>query len=365
MGLKCNGCFAGGLVDISVHESAGNGHVESLCPPSGGLWGSINVDKCFISFIELVFGVEALKAFISKHPEKWIKLVRKYEAAMQYCNADKGITLDIPVELLDTARQMKGLAAGESLVPSQALQSHISLQGTKLAIDAEVTVGLFQYTVNSLCTETERLMNMCATENKNIDYVIVAGGLAASEILQERLKQQLNRHSVSFTDVGNTLALKGAVLLGHDKSLVNSRVLPLTYALHNTVPYDTKRHKGGATSTINGLKMCTENFHPLVRIGTRVKSGTELCESDMPLRATDKEYVYYVVSCGLVPELPMLVTHHCVHRETSFSVPLPFGCQVEDKVFDRVTILGDTELYFKIKFKKGNKATYIRYLDYK
>lgn len=348
------------MADISVHESAGDGHVESLSPPSGGKWGGATVDNCFVSFIQLIFGTDELKAFIYEYPSEWLKFFRKYEAAIQTANPNTGISVDVPMALLDFARQSKGV----DIISSPTLKGHFTLDGTKLLIDGQTTADLFQYTLNSLCNEIDRLANIGIMTDENVNHVTIVGGLAGNKVVQDRLKERIKKYNLGFPKSGNTFAMKGAVRLGHDKSLVNSRIVPLTYALHNTVPFDTKQHKDASTEEINGVKMCTENFHPLVKIGTKVKSGTELHETDMPLRATDKEHVVKVVSCGLVPELPSLVTHHCVHRESTFTIPLPFGCQVEDKVFDRATVVGETELYFKITFKKGNMASYIRYLEY-
>lgn len=349
------------MADISVHESAGNGHVDSLSPPSGGKWGNIIVDNCFISFLSLIFGTDEVNAFICQHPGRWINFLRKYESAIEYHEVGKGMSIEIPLALLDFARQTKG----NDIIRSVALQKHFSLQGTVLNIDGETISGMFQYTVNCLCNEIDRLANMGVLKERNIHHVIFAGGLAGSKILQHQLQDKLNRYNLVFTDMRNTFAMKGAVLLQQDRSLVNSRIIPLTYALHNTVPYDPKRHEGGSRTEINGVKMCTDNFHLLVTAGTKVKPGTGVHEFDMPLRASDEVQRFNLVSCGFLTEMPTLVTHCSVHREAGFKFPLPFGCLVEDKVFDRELVLGETELYFKITFKKGNRQSYIRYLEYK
>ena len=357
---RTSSSYSGGVADFSAHESVGDGHVESLRAPSGGKWGGANVDGGFVALLEMLFGTDELKGFIYGYTSEWLRFLRKYEATLQMSQANAGICLDIPLRLIDLSRE-----AGKSMVQSQTIGGHFSLDGTRLTIDEQITESLYQYTMNSLCNEIDRLANIGVVADETITHVVVTGGMAASRIVKDRLQEQLKRYTLLFPNSGSSFALKGAVLLGYNKSLINSRIMPLTYALHNAVQFDETRHKDGATKDINGKKICTENVHPLIKIGTKVKPGTELSEIDMPLRATDKEHYVHVVSCGMVAELPSLVTHCCIHRETTFTIPLPFGCQVKDKIFDRVTVVGETELSFKFKFKKGDDETYIRYLEYK
>lgn len=361
-----NTSISGGTADVVAHESLGDGSVESLHSPCGGDWGAVNVDNCFKSYLSLLFGSQAVEDFIKQNLWEWYKLVKNYEAA-KFSKAT-GMKIRLPLSLQSSAvdnKGLKGIAELAALVKSPNFGGHFKLDGETLEVDDEATKGMYTYTVNSILGQIENLMKRGVVINKNYDHVIILGGLVNNDIIKEMFKAALNRYSLAFPENGEMFAVKGALLYAYKRSLIRSRVIPLTYGIKTTVPYDETKHSESQVKLINGVKMCTENFHVLIKSGTKVNVGHEIKELDKPLRADDKEQLFEIYSCGSADDIPTLTSHFTVHKEASFSIPLPYGCLVDDKVFERCAIFGETELVFRLSFKKGKRDVFVMYMEYR
>ncbi|KAL4229858.1 hypothetical protein ACF0H5_010249 [Mactra antiquata] len=361
--------IGGGTVDIAVHESSGDGSVDSVHYPCGGDWAGIQVTTCFKAYLTLLFGAQSIENFIQKHPVEWLKMLEKFEKSKNTETkvGQKDLSIDIPDSLLKPVLSDKGLTNVSELadiIKPPNFGGHFKLVNNKIKIDEEASKGLFTYTMNCTVGALDKLYQKGVVIGESINHVIFVGGVVNNKTFQEMLKNCLNRFNTVFVQDSNMFAVNGAVLYGHKRSLMRTRVTSLTYGIRSTVPYNENKHKDGGTRILNGVKMSTDNFHVLVKAGTVLNSGHEVIEIDKPLTGDDKEQVFEIYSCGLSDEMPSLVTHYSVQKEATFTVPLPFGCLVDDKVFERCVILGEPELSFKITFKKGKKENFIRAMTY-
>ncbi|KAH3832325.1 hypothetical protein DPMN_105610 [Dreissena polymorpha] len=354
--------IGGDVVDIVAHQSVDNGHVESLGAPSGGLWGGENAVTCFQSFFSLLFGLSVVETYASTQLANWLSFVHKAMTDIENMEAGEATrTFTIPKKIVDMACKSKGMSDSSELekeISTPICGGHFELHGNSLKVMAAAIAGMYQFTVFHVKNAVDTLL----THVGAFDYVIVVGGMSKCPIFRKQLQDRLAK--VSFPEDGDVFTVQGAVLFGNDESLVRSRYVSVTYGLHMTVPYDESKHKEGNTVDINGIKMCTDSFHPIIRAGSKLKYDESIHENDIPLSADDKVQEVKIVSCGLVPNLPTLATHFSVNREAVIKFPLPFGCQVENKAFERVAQVGGTELSFKFTFKKGPRETFVRYLEY-
>lgn len=364
-----NCMISGGMADIAAHESCGDGSVESLTSTCGGDWGTIHVDNCFKSYLTLLFGTRSVDDLVKQNVGEWYKLIMDYEAS-KVSETNGGtleLGLNIPQCLKQSAVDNKGLRGAHELaelIRSPNFGGHFRLIGQRLEIDEEATRGMYSYTVNSVVGKLKELLHEGAVSTQSIDHVIFVGGLSMNESMRTMLQSNLKGQSVTFPSDGEMFATKGAVLHGYNQTLVRSRVVPLTYGIRSTVPYDDSKHAGGETVTLNGVKMCTDNFHVLMKAGTKLNTGYEARELDKPLSADDTEQQFDIYACGAADSIPSLITHYTMYKEASFSVPLPFGCLAEDKMFERAVIFGETDISFRITFQKRTKNVFMRNMKY-
>ena len=52
--------FLGGTVDITVHETQGDGSVKEVYKANGGPWGGTTIDKAFLKFMEDITGKDVM-----------------------------------------------------------------------------------------------------------------------------------------------------------------------------------------------------------------------------------------------------------------------------------------------------------------
>lgn len=361
--------LGGGTCDIIVHEAQGDGSVDALSAPCGGDWGAITADNSFKAYLTLLFGTSSVENLRKVDTTDWFRIIRDYENRKTSAgrHKDKGLEMKVPPTLLQSAVADKGLHGVfelAELVKSPSFGGHFKLLGETLQIDAEASKGLYSYTVNSQVVKLEELLHKGVLSGKNISGVIMTGGLADSEIVQGLVKDRFKRAAVHFVQDSQLFALKGAVLYGLNQNLIKSRIVPVTYGIKATVPYKENLHFGSENAEIGGVKLTTEHFTQLITAGTKVTPGFQVKHTDKPLTADDKEQLFEIYSCGQADDIPTLTSHCSVHREASFSVPLPYGCQTVDKVFERCVVFGEPELSFRITFQKGKKESFCRKLIY-
>lgn len=349
-------------MDAIAHVTRADGHVDSLCVPHGGLWGGDNVDNCFRSVLSLLFGLDAIERMKSESHSQWLQFLHDFDAAKASIGSNQCLKVLVPKQLIHLSKSLQGLkspAELEKAINITNICGRFTLKGCQLSLDSDATQGLYQYVANM----TKSMMDNLLTSVKDLSAVIVVGEMANSPIIRSMLKQ-FGSLKTTFPDSGDTFSLMGATKYGHDTTVINSRVVPLTYGIQNIVLYKDGLHKGGETFTLNGVKMCSNNFHTLMTTGTTVKYKQEITEVDLPLTPEDKTQVIRVITCGYKPTFS-LATDPSVKQETEIRFPLPFGRLVEDKKFKRSLVVGDTETYFKIQFLKGNTGEFIKYFEYK
>eukprot|EP01084_Bolivina_argentea_P043195 79587_1 len=64
----------GGTCDIACYRTTGKYNTEEILHPTGGHWGSINIDKQFINLLELIYGNDIINEFKSNNPGMWFQL---------------------------------------------------------------------------------------------------------------------------------------------------------------------------------------------------------------------------------------------------------------------------------------------------
>lgn len=70
----------GGTIDITVHKPNEDGTLIEVHPPSGGDWGSTNVNKEFIRVLEELYGADFLNSI--KGTEYWLEVIDSFEVLM-------------------------------------------------------------------------------------------------------------------------------------------------------------------------------------------------------------------------------------------------------------------------------------------
>jgi len=71
--------YAGGTVDVSVHEKNHDGTLTELHRASGGPLGGTNVDDNYIAWLTTMFREDAIKRLKSEVMRDYFDLLREFE----------------------------------------------------------------------------------------------------------------------------------------------------------------------------------------------------------------------------------------------------------------------------------------------
>ena len=345
----------------------GDGSLHSVFCPGGGTWGGTQVDNNFLSILGMVFRPDTVKEFKAEHVGDFLEMMNEFETSKRLLSADREInfTLKMPATFLEIARRVNECKTNKELqtkVANSPYQDKLKLVNDKFSLSPVIGKQLFDYTVRSLSTHIKGLLG------KNImtglKYILTVGGFAECEVVQSSLREKFSDKTLIFPPNAGVVVLKGAVLYGHTPHLVKSRVTQLTYGFKVAEEFDESKHgsKDAEVQTIGGKKMCTNVFSVLISKDTAVKVGeASPLVKDKPLTANESKMTFQLYTSD--QDDPKFTSHFSCSNVGKFEVPVPRGADVNDKVFERQVVFGDTELLFKLKYLKTGE-THEQYFNF-
>ncbi|KAH3757324.1 Heat shock 70 kDa protein 12A [Pelomyxa schiedti] len=276
----------GGTVDITVHETISDTTIVELLRPSGGPWGSTNVNSHFFKLMEDVFGDDVIamakedaSVFDLEDAIESMKLnlceeVPKINISM-YCIARCLKQMSKPpipqmINNFNTSHPTMVNAKGEPLL--SPLQDH------GIRIDA----SLMKSKIKQLATETSNhIKDNLLPSLSGVTDVYLVGGLAKCPYYYDTMVTLLpGQLSVHLPNDPLVAVLEGAVIAGEKAQCVKKRCVPYTYAVSTTDL--APRHPGRPTFLVDGQRRC-HVLQTLVRSGDLVDTESEVSLAFSPI----------------------------------------------------------------------------------
>lgn len=255
----------GGTVDITVHKIDQSGRLRELHASSGGNWGSIYVDRSFHNFIESIVGKDKMHELQSINTDEYIDLFREFEVKKRNIgSSDEAILILAPYSL--SALLM------EKITSDVHLKRHISWKAGKLKIDKATFSGFFECVCQKIVEHLDSLFQ--SAEVDNVTTILMVGGFSASLFLQTRIRERFCDKKIIVPTDPDLAVLKGAVIFGHDPTVIEERRCRKTYGVSCGLPFrkgiDPEQNK---MINDNGEVCCYHRFDTHVKIGDVVKFG--------------------------------------------------------------------------------------------
>ncbi len=252
--------FAGGTIDITVHEVVEDRHLKELHAASGNDMGGQTVDRNFISFLKDIFSEEIFIKFEHEYPSEALKL--KYEIALSK-SCDEVVLISCPVSLQELARKKQSIESYfEGVEGAEWDDGAILIKEQKLR----------SFFDDSLSTTADQIKQIMKNNELNIEYMLLVGGYAECVILRNFFKKHFgSRCKVLCPAEPQVAIIKGAILYGKQPKVVKSRVSALTYGICLSVPFEESIHKG-KSKYVNreGHEYCSVFFQKLVSKGESI-----------------------------------------------------------------------------------------------
>ncbi|KAH3748383.1 hypothetical protein DPMN_182828 [Dreissena polymorpha] len=324
--------LGGGTADVSIIQKLPANHVKVIHKASGGAWGGIYVDQNFLVYLDNVLGKGVLEELRKCHIQDYFELIREFETKKRSntFHTSQVCIMRLPFSLMEIARK-RNAASGKSIG-----------QSDKLRINQSDVKTLFSEPVSSLIDHIKDFRKLDTVND--INTVLLVGGCSESTYVQQRLRDELPGITLIVPEDAGLAVLKGAVLFGHNPSIVASRVMAHTYGIAVNNYFDEKKHPSELITLYKGKCFAINCFEIYVKVNEEIRVDQEVVRYFKPADRQSHIEVYRTMSdkpeytiepgCELLGKLEINSTD---------SVPLT------DQRIEVHFMFGHTELLIKVK----------------
>lgn len=335
----------GGTVDITVHEVQPNGSLKELYKANGGNWGGTYVDKAFRDLLADIVGNDVMDNFQATKMMDYIDLFREFEVKKRNFKNEmtEKINFKVPIALNEDFKAARGKDIKDHIKNKPQYDKKMIWIGDKLRMEADVAKSLFRGTCESVGRHLEELF--CEGQVKDVPTILMVGGFSESPLLQSVIKQTLPDKKIIIPADPGLAVLKGAVIFGHNPSVIRERRCRFTYGVKTCHPFregvdpESKRFTDDS-----GEVLCSDIFDKHVEVGQPIVSGEcQVTESYSPTKVNQTK-VAFPVYVSKDPN-PVYTTDPSCTLLGSLTVDLQ-GSGLNRSVTVQMTF-GDTELHVK------------------
>ena len=265
-------CFAGGTVDISVHQVMDNGNLKELYKASGGPWGGTRVDEAFFNMLESILGPTVLAQFKSRCDYDHLHLLRDFEIKKRDISPskDKKFILRIPECLRNLTLHITGQTIKDKIAFS-SYEGRMKLTNDKMTISADIGKELFRVVINSVVEKVGTLF-----EEPNVmetNTILMVGGFSQSPLLQDAMRSKFSDKKIIIPKDAGLAVVKGAVIFGYDPSAITERVCKYTYGVAVSATYIEGVHDPKKKVYLENGFYILDVFDKFVEAGQSVRYG--------------------------------------------------------------------------------------------
>ncbi|XP_051814755.1 heat shock 70 kDa protein 12A-like [Acanthochromis polyacanthus] len=248
----------GGTIDITVHAVLNGGKLKELHKVSGNDMGGQTVDRKFKEFLREIFCDGVWDEYERKYPSDVQKMMYDFTVFKRH---DDDVEIGCPYTLGRVAQEVKDVEKFfEQVQGASWNDGSINISRVKLR-------SFFDESLKSITTSLTEILKA----NSNIEYILLVGGYAESQILRKHIKDQFGRHcKVLCPTRPQEVIMKGAVMFGRNPEVLASRKSAFTYGIEMRDRFDASKHKEGKKLTHSGSDWCKDIFNKLVEIGEDV-----------------------------------------------------------------------------------------------
>lgn len=351
-------CLIGGTIDITAHQVMKDGYVRELIKATGGNWGGTRVDGEYIDLIKCLIGESTTEELSKTASNVFFEASREFELVKRTIqpNSDIKFSVRIPSQIRESYMEThpgKDLKSVKSVSTKIKKTINISILGDKLRMASKDAEDFFAESINKI---TGHLKELFLQENgRDISTIILVGGFAESSMLIEGIKTTFPNMRTIIPQEAAWSVLRGAVIFGHDPSLIRQRISRYTYGIHVRRKFDPSEHDEKYKYEEKGEFYCEKLFSKLLEIDEIVTVGEYQKE---------KKYYFHSIADAATMELYSSKTKNpkyiydegCNH--IGCIVPNGHSFLQNESVFVKMRF-GETEIEFNAyQPKSKQKAVY-------
>ncbi|XP_052793875.1 heat shock 70 kDa protein 12A-like [Mya arenaria] len=274
----------GGTVDITVHEVQDNNSLRELFKANGGNWGGTYIEKAFRNMLAEIVGNDVMDNFQATNMMDFIDLLREFEVKKRNFNStmSQKITFKVPIALNVDFKAKHGKDIKDHIATKSQYKENVSWVSDKLRLASETAKGLFHDACYSAAKHLKSLFD--EGQVKDVPMILMVGGFSESAMLQDIIKEFLPNKKIIIPADAGLAVLKGAVIFGHDPSVIQVRRCRYTYGVRSSKPFKEGVHpESKKFIDDDGDVLCSDMFDKHVETGQPVEYGkSQVAESYCP-----------------------------------------------------------------------------------
>ena len=333
--------------------------MRELIKANGGNWGGTSVDREYLDFIKCLIGNVVTQSIQQSAPHIFFEVIRDFENAKRTIKPQSDIKFNvrIPSQLRDAYEKMfpgRDLRSTEMISTERRKQVKISFLGDKLRLAPEEAEGFFAESLKEITLHLKKLL--LQRSGIGVATIILVGGYAESPVLIQAIKSTFPEMRIIIPQEAAWSVLRGAVIFGHDPSLIKERRSKFTYGVCVSKPFDPTRHDEKYKYEENGELRCCNLFSEIIKIDELVTVGeyqsrkvyyitTVRKKGDVALFTSTSENTKYVDEKGCAFIGYILSAGHNFRLNEDIEVMVCFG-ETEIKINAHQPKSGETAVYY-------------------
>lgn len=273
------------------------------------------------------------------NPDIFLDLYNDLEATKKKITLEtkQSITFNINQKVLQKLiKQNKGK-------PSTDIDFRIECD--ELVLESSLVLEQFNSVVRPIINSLVEVLKK--KEAMNVNTILLVGGFGKSDLIQNEMKTKFPDHRLVIPEEAGIAVLKGAVLYGHDPSIISSRVTRFTYGVSGIVPFEQGKHSETKKIKRDDKDYCIEVFTPIQAKNESVLRGTYVRKA----YPVENSYNLKVSIYASTEEFPMYVDDESCKKVGTIEMELP-PTSDPIKFVDIEFCFSDTEITVKAHDEK-------------
>ena len=229
------------------------------------------MDLAFLDFLQSITGPKVMERFRKECQDDYVDLLREFEVKKRMVSPslDARTTYRIPISLFDIFRDMEDKEFKDAVRERRELAEQVSFIGDKMRLEPIAAKSFFKNTTEKIVDHLKHLFS--DSKAGEASSILMVGGFSESQMLCDVVQKAFPDKRVIMPSEAGLAVLKGAVIFGHNSSVIKSRIAKHTYGLKMYKNYDPKVHpKERAFIDENNRPTVRGCFDKLAEIGQSV-----------------------------------------------------------------------------------------------
>ena len=277
---------AGGYtLDVTVNEIIdANGNLKQLSPPSGGAYGSMNINDYLIQLVEEIFTKEKIDDLRNNRFDLWkitLDSIEKKKKELRDDGSDADYyKIDIRLEDICESNFFNWILRNNKCTKIISY-GKIQYDNKYLYIPKNIMRKILLKNVSKIINHIKKLIK----EFPKIDLIVLTGGFAKCILLKEEIKRNFEHPYKELIDPEISI-MKGAALYGIKPNQIVSRKSPYTIG---TNKYIEKERGKECRNPKRGL---CQYFDKFIGKGEDIKNNQAIFHNYIPLFDNQKNVVF-------------------------------------------------------------------------